>query len=220
MKKLFILALLLIPITVLAATFDGSTFTKLDGVIVTKWDGMIVSSGGTCTLYESATGATTTTSFGYSNTRVTGGQTWKPTANKSVCKIVSSFGKVTGSLSGKNLIAEICSVSTGSVTGVLGRSSPASAVDAYSSASRTFDFSSPVSVTSGTVYGVRFCVDYDANGQCDSTDWDASNYQAMDRGAIVAPFDDATEYVAQWDGSGNLTGQVTTATAKIEVWTQ
>jgi len=86
------------------------------------------------------------------------GTTYTPAENISVCQIDIYIDYTAGNISGKTYTVTIWSLSSGNLDTLLGTSGGVTGNNSWSSSWPSFSFASPVSLSSGTAYGIAVAV--------------------------------------------------------------
>jgi len=122
----------------------------------------------TTTAYVSNT-STATVNLGYHthNYNYYAGTTYTPAENISVCQIDIYIDYTAGDISGKTYTVTIWSLSSGNLDTLLGTSGGVTGNNSWSSSWPSFSFASPVSLSSGTAYGIAVAV----TGAVDSSNY-------------------------------------------------
>jgi len=149
--------------------------------------------GTSCTSYESQTTSSNSSHVGDSTDNWYGGQTYKAPANISVCKVILEL-KAAGDPAGDNYTYKvyIYDLDGTSLDTLQGSSDAVDANNSWSDDTQEFDFSTSVSLTSGTLYGIVLA--RADGGGADSTDYVKIRFNSSDS----SPLDHADEDFHRW----------------------
>ena len=141
MKRILIISALLLAV-VLTATADRRRLMMARNV-----------AAGCSTVALNVTTDDNASTVGASSAQRYGGGLWAASSSGSVCKVRFKL-TATGTISGLSYTVRIYSLSGNNLDTLLGTSDAVTGVDAWSATNVDFTFASPVSVSSGTSYGV------------------------------------------------------------------